>query len=184
MVTETYLGRVCAKHPQYHGLRRKQNRECMACHREQSRQRKRTTRYREYNKQYLRRHMSGINVQNKVRIGYICELLVAADLNARCGRAYPNPEPQTKDDVYAKSPTIGWFTCQVKKTQVNRSSGQIYDPRNRRREKGKITSDVVAAVDLEARRVQYYQNGSRFPKELPLTPVDLVGIINTFEAEK
>jgi hypothetical protein len=116
-----------------------------------------------------------------IRVGYICELLVAADLNARCGRAYPNPEPQTPHDVYVHT-SRGWLTVQVKKTHVNRNTKQLYDVRRRR--KTKVTSDVLALVDFEGRRVSYIPNIGKLPPEIPKEPTDICSKLVVFASQE
>lgn len=120
-----------------------------------------------YNRKYNSKNVNtGTPHHHFIRVGYICELLVAADMNARCGRAYPNPEPQTKDDVYAKT-SLGWRTVQVKKVKTNRATSAMYLPGR----KAKVTSDIVALVDLEGMRVKYKPWGKRrLPAELPTAP--------------
>ena len=163
---KNYFGRLCPHHPAGKGERRRSRRDCVFCDIERSRK-------------YRRRHsVTGIPAKDAVRVGYISELLVAADLNARCGRAYPNPEPQTPDDVYAKT-SLGWRTVQVKKAQVNRKTGhmRMRTPNARSRA---ITSEILALVDLEGMRVLYAPNGTPLPPELPHTPVPICSKLVVF----
>lgn len=102
---------------------------------------------------------TGLPLSETTRVGYLCELLVAADLNARCGRAYMNPEPQTKDDVFVRT-SKGWFSVQVKKSQIYKT-GNIAP-----RIMPGITSDIVAFVDFSGMRIRYIANVRALPEEL------------------
>ena len=136
-------------------------------------------RSRDYKRNYQRKNSrSSHGVKNSLQAGYIGELLVAADLNYRCGRAYPNPVPQTPDDVYAKT-SLGWRTVQVKVGRVNRKTGTI-TPHHRKR----ITSQIIAAVDIHNRRVRYFANGGKLPAELPRCVADICSTFVMFASEK
>lgn len=114
---------------------------------------------------YRTSNLGRLGCINAARIGYICELLVAADMNARCGRAYMNPEPQTKHDVYART-SHDWKTVQVKKAQVNRRTGKWRISDSNR----KTVSDILALVDLDELKVCYAAVRGELPSELPVTP--------------
>lgn len=100
------------------------------------------------------------------RIGYGCELIVAADLNLRCGLAYLNPVPFTEHDVFVRA-ADGWRTVQVKKAGVDAKTGHIHLRRGRKH----VVSDILALVDLKGRRIRYEASAKPLPLDLPKTPV-------------
>lgn len=116
--------------------------------------------------------------EESTRFGYIAELLVAADLNARCGRAYPNPEPQTEDDVYVKT-SGGWRTVQVKMGRVHKNTGALS-----LRNSGGIKSDMIAVVDIDKRRVRYIPNTRPLPPEITTATTGICSKLVVFAGKK
>lgn len=89
------------------------------------------------------------------------ELFVAADLLVR---GLPTTKPfnrNGKDDLHVRVRT-GWKNVQVKLGRVHAKTGTIHLMRRNR-----ITSDIVAVVDLTGKRVRYIANTSEcLPEEL------------------
>jgi len=86
------------------------------------------------------------------------ELIVAADLLAR---GLPTTKPFNRngnDDLHFKASGM-WFTCQVKIGAVNIKTNNVVMPGRH------ITSDIVAIVDLDGKRIRYKSNT---PNPLPM----------------
>lgn len=95
--------------------------------------------------------------------GYAGELIVRTEL-LLLGLDVTVPENRTcPDDVHFRSVKGDWVSVQVKVATVNRSTG-YWDCR--RRNRGSITSDIIAWVDVRAREVRYEENTKRVPPEL------------------
>lgn len=94
-------------------------------------------------------------------IGYAGELIVRTDLLLR-GLNVTVPENRScPDDVHFRS-LEGWVSVQVKVATVNLQTGRWYC---RLRGK-KITSDILACVNLRSREIRYAPNTKPVPKEL------------------
>jgi hypothetical protein len=136
--------------------------------------------FRKYNKT-VRKHAiirSGRKQKDSVRIGYTNELLAAADLNSRCGVAYLNPVPQTKDDAFVKT-SLGWRTVQVKTARLHKTKNGIAMCAEHCTG---ATSDIIAIVDDTYLRIRYINNtDGQMAPELPTKPTQICSGLIFFE---
>jgi hypothetical protein len=150
-----------------HGRRKSQ---CLDCE---------PAKYNKYiNRIRSRRVNTGRTVADNTCIGYTNELLAAADMNSRCGIAYLNPAPLTKDDAFAKT-SLGWKTVQVKTARLTKTKSGYSMPVHHR---SQITSDIIALVDDRHLRVRYVSNTKDpLPPEFPSEPSPICSGIIFFD---
>lgn len=98
------------------------------------------------------------------RLGAAAELFVAVTLLSQGVEVTKPLNTNTKDDLHARF-VDGWRNIQVRPGRVG-SRNKIWT-HIRRKGKGKITSDLVAFVDLRGLRIRWVCNRRRgLPKEL------------------
>lgn len=98
------------------------------------------------------------------RLGAAAEFFVAVTLLLKGIEVTKPLNTNTKDDLHARFGD-GWRNIQVRPARVS-STGRIWT-HLRRTGKGKVTSELVAFVDLRGLRIRWVSNRRReLPKEL------------------
>lgn len=89
------------------------------------------------------------------------EFLVAHDLLYRGLQVTKALNRNCPDDLHVKA-SNEWYTIQVKLGKVNKTTGRL-SPNNGGR---RISSDILAIVDLAGKRIRYIARGKPVPREL------------------
>ena len=164
-----YFGKVCDKHPEVKGERRRRDDYCVGCHRQSNRKyyakhSERFARKREVNREkdraYFRKYHAGYHVHLRRGHYYSCivgaagECFVLAELCIRGLNAAKCVNPGSPHDLFVE---IGGrcYTIQVKVGRRNARTLTITATRLSR-----ITSQLIAVVDLVGKRIRWVSNTS------------------------